>query len=42
MYPAVKLNQLYSLHLYDGLNIIFEDLKMLDFKVLKEVTETNN
>lgn len=37
MYPAIKLNQLYSLHLYDGLDIIFEDLKMLDSNVLKEV-----
>lgn len=40
MYPAVNLNQLYSLHLYDGLEIIFEDLKILDYEVLKEVTET--
>ena len=39
MYPAVKLNQLYSLNLYDGLNIIFENLKMLDFKVLKDIKE---
>lgn len=37
MYPAVNLNQLYSLHLYDGLEIIFEDLNMLDSNVLKEV-----
>ena len=39
MYPAVNLNQLYSLHLYDGLEIIFEDLKMLDYEALKETNK---
>ena len=39
MYPAVNLNQLYSLHLYDGLEIIFEDLKMLNCEVLKETNK---
>ena len=40
VYPAIKLNQLYSLNLYDGLNIIFEDLAMLDIEVLEEVVKT--
>lgn len=39
MYPAVNLNQLYSLQLYDGLEIIFEDLKMLDYEELKETNK---
>ncbi len=41
VFPAIKLNQLYSLNLYDGLNIIFEDLSMLDMKALEEVVTTN-
>jgi hypothetical protein len=40
VFPAIKLNQLYSLNLYDGLNIIFEDLAMLNMKVLEEVVTT--
>lgn len=41
MYPFIKVHNLHSLNLYEGLDIIFEDITMLDFKVLKEVTETN-
>lgn len=37
-YPAIKLHQLYSLNLYDGLDIIFEDLSMLDVESLKGFT----
>ena len=40
MYPAINLHHLYSLHLYDELDIIFEDMKMLDNKVLNKVAET--
>lgn len=40
VYPAIKLNQLYSLNLHDGLNIIFEDLAILDMKSLEEVVQT--
>lgn len=39
-YPAVKLHHLYSLNLYEGLDIIFEDLEMLDYNVLKKTVET--
>ena len=40
MYPAINLHHLYSLHLYDELDIIFEDMNMLDNKVLNKVAET--
>ncbi len=40
VFPAIKLHQLYSLNLYDGLDIIFEDLSMLNIECLKEVVET--
>ncbi len=36
-FPAIKLHQLYSVNFYDGLDIIFEDLSMLDLGSLKEV-----
>ena len=36
-FPGVKLHQLYSLHLYDGLDVIFEDLKMVDYNALQNV-----
>ena len=39
VYPAVKLNQFYSLNLYDGLDIIFEDLDMIDLDVIKEAVK---
>jgi hypothetical protein len=40
IFPAIKLHQLYSLNLYDGLDIIFEDLSMLNSESLKEVLTT--
>jgi hypothetical protein len=40
VYPAIKLHQLYSLNLYDGLDIIFEDLSMLNIKTLEDVMKT--
>lgn len=38
-FPGVKLHQFYSLNLYDGLDIIFEDLTMLEYDVLKNITK---
>ena len=40
VFPAVRLHQLYSLNLYDGLDIIFEDLDMIDINKLKEIIDT--
>jgi hypothetical protein len=40
VFPAVKLHQLYSLNLYDGLDIIFEDLAMINVPVLEKVAIT--
>jgi hypothetical protein len=40
VFPAVKLHQLYSLNLYDELDIIFEDLEMINMDRLKEVAKT--
>jgi hypothetical protein len=39
-FPSIKLHQLYSVNFYDGLDIIFEDLSMLDLGSLKEVVTT--
>ena len=38
--PAVKLHQLYSLNFYDGLDVIFEDLEMVNMNNLAEVIKT--
>ncbi len=40
VFPAVKLHQLYSLNLYDGLDVILEDLSMLDIEALEGVMKT--
>ena len=40
VFPAVKLHQLYSINLYNGLDIIFEDLAMLNIDVLAEAINT--
>lgn len=40
VFPAIKLHQLYSVNLYDGLDIIFENLDMLNINVLQEVLKT--
>jgi hypothetical protein len=40
VFPAVKLYQLYSVNFYDGLDIIFEDLDMINMDRLKEVAMT--
>jgi hypothetical protein len=37
VFPAIKLNKLYSLNLYEEIDIIFEDLSILDIDSLKEV-----
>ena len=40
VFPAVKLHQLYSLNFYDGLDIIFEDLDIVNMDNLKEIVKT--
>jgi hypothetical protein len=40
VYPAIKLHQLYSLNLYEGLDVIFEDVDMLNIAALEEVVKT--
>jgi len=42
VFPAVHLHHFHSLNLYDGLDIIFEDLNILDFEVLKRRTIADN
>ena len=42
MIPAVKMHQMYSLNLYNGLDIIFENLEMVDKDNLAEVINTKN
>ena len=42
VFPAVKLHQLYSLNLYDGMDIIFENLEMVNINNLEEVIKTEN
>lgn len=39
IYPEVKLHQLYSLNFYDGLDVIFEDLEMVDMDNIRENIE---
>lgn len=36
VFPAIKLHLLYSLNIYDGLDIIFEGLDMLDINILHD------
>ncbi len=42
VYPAIKLHKLYSLNLYEGLDIIFEDLAMINYTALEEVVKTKS
>jgi len=42
VFPAVKLHQLYSLNFYDGMDIIFENLEMVNINNLEEVIKTDN
>jgi len=35
-FPAVKLNQLYSIQFYESLNIIFENINMIDMNLLED------
>jgi hypothetical protein len=42
VYPAIKLHQLYSLNLYEGLDIIFENLDMLNITALEEIVKTKS
>jgi hypothetical protein len=37
VWPAIRLHQLYSINFYDGLDVIFEDLSMINLDALKEV-----
>jgi len=39
VFPAIRLHQLYSLNLNDGLEIIFEDLSMIDMNALKSAID---
>lgn len=41
-FPAVKVHHLYSLNLYDGMDIIFENLGMVDMNNLEEAIKTEN
>ncbi len=40
VYPRVNLHQLYSLNIYDGLDIIFEDLNMINLADLGTIVHT--
>jgi hypothetical protein len=40
VFPAIRMHQLYSLNLYDGLDIIFEDLNVLNMEALEKVVRT--
>jgi hypothetical protein len=42
VYPAIKLHKLYSLNLYEGLDVIFEDLDMLNITALEEIVKTKS
>jgi len=42
VYPVIRLNQLYSLNLFQGLDIIFEDLSLIDIKALETAIKTKN
>ena len=41
-FPAVRLHQLYSINFYDGLDIIFKDLSMIDMVALETAIKTRN
>lgn len=40
--PAVKMHQLYSVQFYDGLDILFEDLDVINYEVLHKFVLANN
>jgi hypothetical protein len=40
VFPAVKLHQLYSLNLYNGLDVLFEELTLLDLPELEKIAMT--
>ncbi len=42
VFPAIKLHHLYSINIYEGLDIILEDLNMLDVNALKSFIYTKN
>lgn len=42
VYPAVKLNQLYSLNFYEGFDVIFENLDMMNMANLLKAIKTKN
>ncbi len=42
VWPSVNNHNFYSLNLYDGLDIIFEDLSMMDVESLKWAVETKD
>lgn len=37
VWPAIRLHQFYSINFYDGLDIIFEDLSMINLDAIKEI-----
>lgn len=41
-YPAIKLHQLYSLNVCEGIDVIFEELGMVDIKNLEQAIETKS
>lgn len=41
-FPAVRLHQLYSINFYDGLDIIFENLSMIDMVALETAIKSSN
>jgi hypothetical protein len=40
VWPAVKLHPLYSINFYEGLDILFEDLKLLNIDALRRAVTT--
>ena len=41
-FPAVRLHHLYSINFYDGLDIIFENLSMIDMVALGAAIKSRN
>ncbi len=42
VWPSFRIHKYYSLNLYDGLDIIFEDLSMLDVDSLERAVRTHD
>lgn len=41
-FPAVRLHHLYSINFYDGLDIMFENLSMIDMVALEAAIKSRN